>query len=317
LIRSGFLRAAAIVAALLILTGCGKSDGAQDVQFDGGRAYEILKKQCSFGPRYPNTPGHDKMVEYLQAELKPLSDGVTVHSFTYNTGKKELEIKNICAVFNPDASEYVLLCAHWDTRPWADEEIDQAKRNLPVPGANDGASGVAVLLELARMFHIKRPSVGVIMVFFDGEDYGPSTRDMFIGSTRFAKEWRTALKPIIKRSDYKIKYGILLDMVGDSSLQLPRERKSMMMAGDIVDKVWAVARKAGYGNIFTDTGGYSIADDHVPLNMVGIKCIDIIDFDYAYWHTIEDTPDKCSAKSLQIVGEVVSKVVYEESVQAK
>lgn len=312
MIRS--FRAAAVVAAFILISGCGnKTDGAS--AFDGTRAFELLKKQCAFGPRYSGVQGHKDTVDFIQSELKPLADEVTTHTFKYKADGKAVEFTNVYAVFNPDASRFVLLCAHWDTRPHADQEIDAVKSKMPVPGANDGASGVAVLLELARTFSEKKPDVGVVMAFFDGEDYGPGLNDMFIGSKEFAKEWKTAFRPKGRQIAYD--YGILLDMVGDSNLQIAKEIWSYQKAPKIVDKVWAAAKELGHDNVFLDEERHMVQDDHLPLCAVGIPCIDIIDFNYAEWHTIDDTPDKCSPKSLQIVGDVVAKVIYEEGARAK
>lgn len=304
------------VAVVVITAGCAKTVNSAATNpetmngFSGGRAYQMLKRQCAFGPRYPGVKAHEATADFITSELKPLADEVTVDKFKCKALGKELDLQNIYAVFNPDASRFILLCAHWDTRPVADQEVAPAKQDKPILGANDGASGVAVLLELARIFHEKKPDVGVVMAFFDGEDYGPGNKDMFLGSTEFAKRWKVAVKP--KGREIKYDYGILLDMIGDKNLAIPREGLSQEKATAVVDKVWAAAAAAGYGNIFTDNVPYAISDDHKPLLDAGIKCIDIIDFDYAYWHTLEDTADKCSPKSLQIVGNVISTVVYGE-----
>jgi hypothetical protein len=317
LVKSRLFRAAAVVAALFIVSGCSKKTiGAQQKHafvFDGTRAYEILKKQCDFGPRYPGVKAHEATAGYIKSQIVQFADNNVNQRFSYTTSTgKTLELTNIYAIFNPNASRFVLLCAHWDTRPTADEEIDPVERSKPILGANDGASGVAVLLELARIFHEKKPQVGVVMAFFDGEDYGPGEQDMFLGAKEFAKTWKTVL-----RRPINIDYGVLLDMVGDKNLELPREYQSVIRAPKIVDKVWAAARKAGHGDVFKDEDGYSISDDHIPINKAGIKCIDVIDFNYAYWHTLDDTPDKCSAKSLQAVGETIEQLIYNEPAEAE
>lgn len=314
MIRSGSFRAVLMAMALVILSGCGNKIESAPA-FDGTRAYELLKKQCDIGPRYPGAPGHKATAEFIASELKPLADEVSTHSFKYRVSGKTLEFTNIYAVFNSDASRFVLLCAHWDTRPYADQEIDEVKKTKPVPGANDGASGVAVLLELANMFKSKNPDVGVVMAFFDGEDYGMNLEDMFIGSKEFAKHWKTAFQPKGKQITYE--YGILLDMIGDINLRIEKEEYSMQKAPEVVEKVWSAARRLGYGHIFANEERPMVYDDHIPLCEAGIPCIDVIDLNYAHWHTIDDTPDKCSPKSLQIVGEVVTKVVYEEGAEAK
>lgn len=307
-------RAVVAAAALIVIAGCAGISGTP-ISFDGERAYDLLKKQCSIGVRYPGSPGQKTTARLIQSELKGNAADVIVHKFTKNIRGKELPFENIYAVFNPDASRFVLLCTHWDTRPIADMEIDEAKKHKPILGANDGASGTAVLLELARVLHSSNPKVGVVLAFFDGEDYGPGEEDMYIGAREFAKTWKTDIRPNGK--NIKFDYGILLDMIGDKDLRIPKEGFSVRKASDVVDKVWAVAKKTGHDDVFVDEEDYMINDDHVPLIYSGIKCIDIIDFNYGPWHTLDDTPDKCSAKSLKIVGDVVSAVIYSEDNAAK
>ena len=222
-----------------------------------------------------------------------------MQNFEYKT----YNLSNIIAKFGTQNTPGMLLCAHWDTRPTADQELEASDRKKPILGANDGASGVAVLMELARMFKELPPSIPVTMVLFDGEDFGSTGKDMFLGSIHFAKT--------MDKSKYK--YGILLDMVGDKDLQIYREGNSQLHAASVTDKVWRAANKLGYGGIFKDELKYTIGDDHVPLIEAGLPCVDVIDFDYAYWHTLDDTVDKCSAKSLQVVGETIAEVVYSET----
>ena len=312
--RVGFFGAAAVAAVLVVLAGCGAKTERR-AAFDGARAFDLLKKQCEFGPRYAGTPGHRAAAGWIKSQLEGLADVVIPHSFERTVNDRRLTFQNIYAVFNPAASHFILLSAHWDTRPMADQEIDSAKRSKPILGANDGASGTAVLLELARVLHASKPSVGVVMAFFDGEDYGATPEAMFIGSEEFARHWGTLVRPRGREIAYD--YGILLDMVGDSDLQIPKEKFSSQAAPKVVEKVWSAARRAGHGDVFLDEERYMVNDDHLPLLEAGVKCIDVIDFNYAYWHTLDDTPDKCSAKSLQIVGEVIEKVVYEEGAAAR
>lgn len=305
------MRRGAILFALaaVLLIGC--SATAERPKFDGEKAFELLKKQVEFGPRYSGTPGHAKTADFLFTELKKYAPAVIEQKFTSDVDGKQLEFRNIIASFNLDASERVLLCAHWDTRTIADEEIDDAKKNQPILGANDGASGVAVLLELARLFGEKPPEIGVVMVLFDGEDYSHPPHGMFIGSKEFAKNWRKLTH------DGEFKYGILLDMIGDANLEIYRERLSENAAKEINDKIWQTAAELGHAAYFKDEVKHTIQDDHLPLIASGIKCVDVIDFDYAHWHTLDDTVDKCSAKSLQIVGDVISEVVYSEGRSGK
>jgi hypothetical protein len=277
--------------------------------FDGARAFDLLKKQVEFGPRVPGTQPHSDCGAFLIETLRPLADEVTTQEFAATLGGKDLRLKNIIARFNPGAKRWVLLCAHWDTRPTADYEVVAEKRRLPIPGANDGASGTAVLLELARMFKQRKPDIGVVMVFFDGEDYGPGPNDMFLGSRHLASE---ALKGNLQPKRENIAYGILLDMIGDKDLRIPKEQYSLEAAPDVVRKIWDTAKALGHEKAFPDATGNAIMDDHVPLIKAGIKCVNLIDFEYGPWHTLEDSVDKCSARSLKTVGDVVGAVVYGE-----
>ncbi len=295
---------------LAVLLGCAPAD--QNLRFDGERAFHLLKSQVDLGPRYPGSPGHDAAYRMIVSHLKRYASKCETQQFKAAVGenKSELLLKNVMAVFNPDANDYIVIAAHWDTRPTADCEVNTENRNKPILGANDGASGVAVLLEVARLLHQRRPPIGVIMVLFDGEDYGQNSDDMFLGSRHFARDLKRSLSFMGK--SIRVRYGILLDMVGDRNLTIYRERHSVNAAPEVVDKVWQAAKELGYGKYFQQEMKYIIEDDHVPLIKAGIKCIDVIDFDYAPWHTLDDTPDKCSPKSLEIVGRVLEKVIYSE-----
>jgi Zn-dependent M28 family amino/carboxypeptidase len=296
-----------------MLTSCAKPP------FDGKSAMLYLEKQCSFGPRNPNSEGHQKCLAYLTDELKKYCDRVDHQNFTY-VDKRDSSIKlngtNIIASINlqPKSKKRVLLCAHWDTRPWADKDPDSTNHNKPILGANDGASGVAVLLEIAKIIKENPLDIGVDIILWDLEDYGEHNADLFpdslnpycIGSDYFAKNNKT----------YWPTYGILLDMIGDKNLDVPIEKNSYNRAKDIVTKVWDKAKKlekpAFRTSIETD-----IFDDHIPLLRIGIPCINIIDFNYPdasnrYHHTMADTPDKCSVESLQQVGDVLVEVLYSE-----
>lgn len=278
-------------------------------RFDGKRAFEFLVAQTNFGPRVPNTEAHRNCLNFITRELGQLADTVYHQPFRH-TGYdgKLLYLTNIVASWNREAQRRILLCAHWDSRPWADQDPDPVNRSKAVPGANDGASGVAVLLEIARHLKTQSPSVGVEIVLFDGEDYGRAgDLDHFVlGSKYFVQQMR---KP------FAYEFGILLDMVGDSQLEILKERNSLRYAPDIIDLVWSAARDVG-STSFVDVIGDEVYDDHVPLNEAGVKTIDIIDFAYPdqshrYWHTVEDTPDKCSPESLEEVGNVVLYVIYQ------
>jgi len=276
--------------------------------FSGAHAFTFLTAQTGFGPRNPKSAGHSACLSYLVSTLRSLADDVQLQDFTHTGyGGEQLRLTNIVARFRPGDSTRILLCAHWDTRPRAEQDRAKEKRNEPILGANDGASGVAVLLEIASLLQGHPPSVGVDIALFDGEDYGREGdhASYLLGSRYFAEH---------KREDYIPRFGILLDMVGDKFLELPKERYSLKYAPEVVDMVWKTAAFLGVHQ-FHDEQGEEIMDDHLPLNEAGIQTIDIIDFNYPdptnrFWHTHEDTPENCSAESLEAVGSVIASVVY-------
>ena len=270
-------------------------------KFDEKKAFDLLVKQCDFGPRPVGSPAHEKTAEFLLEELKKYADKTAAQKFTY----RGMPLTNVIGIFNPDAKRKALLCAHWDTRPRADQEVSINRRARPILGANDGASGVAVLLELARLFKEQKPDIGIVMVFFDGEDYGDFDRDegVFLGSRHFARNV----------GEYKTDFGILLDMVGEKELNIHREQNSEEFAKPVNDKVFQIAKELGYGKQIVDNIRHNISDDHIPINEIArIPTIDLIDFDYAHWHTLDDTVDKCSPASLKAIGETVAEVIYRE-----
>ena len=282
-------------------------DKKQLTTFDSSNAFEFLKKQCEFGPRPPGSEAHIKTRDYLSTELKKYTDAVTLQPFTSEVDvvgkpqqRKTLHMNNIIAEFGSSHNETLLLAAHWDTRPCADKEPDKDVQLNPILGANDGASGVAVLLEIARILKLKPPPRRIVIVLFDGEDYGKSTDQMFLGSRYFAKNM----------GKWKPDYGILLDMIGDKDLEIPIEKYSWVANREYTDSIWKRAIELGLAP-FQRRIGPAIMDDHVPLIEVGIPMVNIIDFDYPYWHTLEDTVDKCSPKSLEIVGTLVLNIIYE------
>jgi Zn-dependent M28 family amino/carboxypeptidase len=200
-----------------------------------------------------------------------------------------------------DAKVRVVLLAHWDTRPYADQDWDPENRNKPILGANDGASGVAVLLELMRAFkETMPPDVGIQYLFTDGEDLGPGLEEMFLGARAYVRDLK-APKP---------DYGILLDMIGDKNLEVPMDPQSLRYARPIVMALYKHAAEIGLGRTFPRFEGPLIEDDHIPLNQAGLKTIDLIDFDYPAWHTAADTVDKCSAESLGKVGKLLESFLW-------
>jgi len=276
--------------------------------FSGKSAYAFLKAQTDFGPRVPNSKAHQACLNYLQSEMAKYADAVNLQPFTHKGyDGTQLRMTNIISSFNLNAKTRILLLAHWDSRPRADQEKDTKKRNQPVLGANDGASGVAVLMEIARLLKTSQPKIGVDMLFTDGEDYGKEgdNENYLLGARHFAKNLPTGFLPV---------FGILLDMVGDAQLKIMKERYSVKYAPDVVNLIWSTARQLGIQQFSDEFQGW-VTDDHLPLNEVGIKTIDLIDFDYPdetnrFWHTTQDTPDKCSPESLEAVGSVLIEVIY-------
>ena len=295
------------------LAGAGSCQSRPAIAFDGKRAYAILERQCAFGPRYPGGDAHDSCFAYLVATLKASrAKVVEVDTFSYDSPilKKKVALMNVVARFRPELKQRVVLGAHWDTRPWSDRDPVPAKRHLPLMGANDGASGVAVLLELARMLGNgkNQPSVGVDIALFDGEDLGTDAdpSGFFRGSNRYV-EWKSGETPPI--------FAVIIDMVGSKTAVFHWEGNSRDMASNIVDLFWEEARSLGVRTFRSDVK-HKVFDDHIPFLNAGIPAIDVIDFDYPYWHTTKDTPDKCSAETLEGVGRVLLSVVTKPNLLA-
>lgn len=298
--------------ALAAAPGCQSAEegAAARPAFDGGAAFSLVEKQVAFGPRVPNTEPHRRMLAFLQEHLAPRADSLSVHEFQHVVAQGDtLRLANVQASFAPAAKSRVLLAAHWDTRPVAEKDPDPARRSLPIPGANDGGSGVAVLLVLADVLsRVPLPAgYGVDLVFLDGEDYGhePETlaslsEDMYLGAKEFART----------HASYRPLFGILLDMVGDSDPLFLQEGYSLDHAPEVVRRVWATARELGYGDVFQERPMGYITDDHLFLNQAGIRTIDLIDFNYPAWHTHADVPASMSARTLDIVGEVLLELLY-------
>jgi glutaminyl-peptide cyclotransferase len=266
------------------------------VQFDADKAWTALVKQCEFGPRVPSTPAHDKCQAYILEEMKKSCPDAHEQPFSYywRYGHKTLKMANLLGTQNwKDAKSRVVLLAHWDSRPMADRDPNPANQNTPIMGANDGASGVAVLLELARVMKDRLPKdVGVMYFMTDGEDVGPDSEDMYLGVKQFMKEL-TAPKP---------DYGILIDMIGDKDLQVPMEPGSLHAAPDLLRAFYKNAADNNLGSTFPAQIGPEIEDDHLPLIKGKIPTIDLIDFDFAPWHTVGDVVSTCSAQSLKKIG---------------
>ncbi len=302
---------------LLGLSACDRFSGPKTA-FDGQAAYAMVKTQVDFGPRVPGTPGWQKTGDWIVAQLKQLGDSVTEQRFRHVTPSGDtIPIRNIIAHIAPEKTQRVLYVTHWDTRPTADNDPVIGNRNTPIPGANDGASGVAMLIQVAAALKKTPPNVGVDLLFVDGEDYGSfdnysdtlSNPNVLIGSTYYAAHMDTTKKPL---------YGVLWDMIGDKNLDIYQEGNSVSEAPEVVTRVWQVAQQLGYSKYFISSGGEAFYDDHTPFLYRDIHVIDVIDGDYGpkdalhsdgWHHTLEDTVDKVSAQSLQIVGDVAVKLV--------
>ena len=300
----------AAVAALALL-GCGeRRPTTPQTAFSGAAAYAHAKAQLDFGPRVPGSEAHRRAGDWIVAQMRATADTVMVQSWTHVTAKGDtLPLRNVLARFRPAAAERVLYLTHWDSRPISDEAVDPRQRTLPVPGANDGAAGVGLLVALGEALKAAPPGVGVDLLFVDGEDYGDfsANQDVLLGSTYFADH--------LPAADYQPLYGVLWDMIGDRDLRIPQELNSVRAAPEVVQRVWGVADELGYGSVFVPETGEAVTDDHLPLIKKGLRVIDVIDLDYKsasgenYHHTPNDTLDKISAESLQIVGDVALRLI--------
>jgi Zn-dependent M28 family amino/carboxypeptidase len=294
------------MVAVVAAAACGA--GTRDTTpFDGATAMAYVERQVGFGPRVPNTEGHRRTGDWIEAHLRGTADAVEVQSWDHVTLTGDtLRMRNFIGRFRPEAAERVLLLAHWDTRPRADKEANLGRQQQPIPGANDGASGVAVLLAVADVLKATPPGVGVDLLFVDGEDYGTdfSGPDCLIGARYYARALPRDRHPL---------YAVLFDMVGDADLRFYPEANSVNGAPEVVTRVWNTARDLGYGRVFSDDRQVSLTDDHVPLLEAGIRAIDVIDVlgagGYQAWHTTGDTIDKISARTLARVGAVAMELL--------
>lgn len=292
--------------------------------FSGDSAYHFVQQQVDFGPRVPNSAAHQKTGDFLVRKLKEYGALVVEQSFsTESFDGQRLKLRNIIASFYPDKTKRILLAAHWDTRPFADKDREQP--NAPFDGANDGASGVGVLLEVARLLHKSGgPTVGVDIILFDGEDWGepenkqsavalPKGQDSWwcLGSQYWAKNKH--------KSNYSAYYGILLDMVGGKNSTFYKEGYSQFYAPSVVEQVWTTAGNLGYSHLFSNADQGSVTDDHYYVTTLAkIPMIDIINFDPisknfgASHHTTQDNMEGISKETLHLVGNTLLHVVYQE-----
>lgn len=322
---------------LLALTGvvaCGNSKKADNSDatekkvvikapaFNADSAYAYVQAQADFGPRVPNTQAHKDCGEYLAKQLEKF--GAKVYNQYADLEAWDgtiLKARNIIGAYKPESKKRIMLCAHWDSRPYADYDADEKNHKKPIDGANDGASGVGVLLEIARQIQQEAPALGIDIIFFDAEDYG--TPDWYTGP-RKAHDWCLGSQywgrtPHVK--DYYARYGILLDMVGGKGGTFYYEPYSYRTARKEVKKIWKKAHELGYGNQFIMEEGSEVTDDHVYVNQLArIPCVDIINFDPTCenssfgptWHTVNDNMSNIDRNTLKAVGQTVMDVIYNE-----
>ncbi len=295
----------------------------QGPSFNADSAYLFCQEQCAFGPRTMNSSAHDKCSEWIMNKFRLFGLEVTPQrAMLTGYDGTQLNACNIMASFRPELSERILLCAHWDSRPWADNDPDSANWHTPIIGANDGASGVAVMLEIARLLQADstRLDKGIDFVCFDAEDWGlPLWSDASSGDNTWAlgaQYWAVNLP----EGYIKAQFGILLDMVGGQGAQFWKESASLHYASSIVEKVWTAARTVGFGSYFPNQEGGMITDDHLPINEhAGIPTIDVIPY-YPdceqssfgpTWHTISDDMEHIDKNTLKAVGQTIVQVLYE------
>lgn len=291
-------------------------------EFCADSAFNYIKTQTDFGPRVPNTDAQLECAVWLMKKLESFGADTYLQGFESVTfDKTKIRCYNIIGSFNPDCPTRVILCSHWDSRPWADNDPDPANWTKPVDAANDGASGVAVILEIARQLQKKAPEIGVDCIFFDAEDWGPG--DSYQGQ-HLETWWGLGTQHWAKNphvEGYRARYAILLDMVGGKGASFCREGYSIRFGRPIIEKVWSAARKLGYSSIFKSVDGGYVTDDHYFINTLAhIPAIDIVPYLPACqesifgptWHTVSDNIDNIDKKVLEAVGKTLIEVIYNE-----
>lgn len=310
----------------MLCLSCGQSPSAntnsaeqqvQEVQliapsFNPDSAYEFVQQQVNFGPRIPGTKAHEKCAEFLQRRLKKWGASVQVQQTKVHThDDKTYTLKNIIASYQPKNPKRILITAHWDARPWSDQDMKKA----PFDAANDGGSGVGIILEMARNIQKKQPKVGIDFILWDLEDYGkvqdtePNEPTWCLGSQYWAKHPHT--------KNYTAQYAINLDMVGGINAQFTQDEVSRTYAPEIVQKVWSIGQELGYSSYFPNQTSGAIIDDHFWINKLGIPCVDIIHFSneagfYQYWHTQQDNMQGIDKNTLKAVGQTVLETIFRE-----
>lgn len=296
--------------------------------FSADSAYQFIEQQIAFGPRVTNTPAHEKAGDYMIAKLKQYGFEVTVQNFTPTAWNgTRLNARNIIGSLNPQAAKRILLATHWDSRPFADQDSVEANHGKPVLAANDAASGVAVLLELARTIQAsqQKPTVGVDIIFFDAEDWGNSDKASkdyeakvgdqvdFVGFCLGSRYWANNLH----KPGYSAYYGVLLDMVGAKGATFMKEGYSTQFAGEVVNNLWKTASQLGYSQYFVDQGTGPITDDHIAPNLIAkIPMVDVIHYGlsgfFPGWHTTHDDLSMIDKGTLKAVGQTLIQVLYNE-----
>ena len=298
------LKLLALVLSVMPLFACAEKPRVKE--FDGPSAFRYLETQVAFGPRVPGTEPHRRMDAWLDSLLRQRADTLVVQRWNHVTAKGDtLSMVNFMARYQPAAEKRILLLAHWDSRPHADGP-NSRDSTLPVPGANDGGSGVALLLGVTDVLERTPPTVGVDLLFVDGEDYGDFTgtpQDVLIGSRYYGAHQAPGPAPI---------YAVLFDLIADKELQIYQEGNSLVGAPEVVSLVWDTAKDLGLAGTFISSPRHTLIDDHLELQKAGIRAIDVVDFDYQFWHTPDDTVDKVSAQSLQIVGDLAVALIRRE-----
>lgn len=324
---------ALLLSLVLTTTGCSQKNTAAGatsadtiavtpVKFNADSAYAFVEAQCAFGPRVPNSEAHTRCGDYIVQTFKNLGLSVTEQKADLTAWDGNvLHARNIIASYLPEAEDRIIICAHWESRPWADADPDSSKHREPVMAANDGASGVAVMLEVARNLKELKPKLGIDFICFDAEDYGApywaedkapaDGTDWCLGSQYWSRNPH--------KDGYKARYGILLDMVGGKDARFCYEGVSLRYARDVMVRTWDAATRADAASLFVaENGGYA-QDDHVPMNEIaGIPTIDIIPFvggEHTFgatWHTVNDTPANISRETLRGVGQTLLQLISEE-----
>ena len=296
----------ALSAFSVLFTAC-RDKPRPPREFDGQAAFEYIRQQVAFGPRVPGTAAHENMAKWLDSLLRQRADTVLVQRWNHVTTRGDtLPLRNFIARFTPQATKRLLFLAHWDSRPVSDSPVSRDSSHA-VLGANDGGSGVALLLGVADVLKRTPPAIGVDLLFVDGEDYGDFTKtpsDVLIGSRYYAAHQPPGSAAL---------YAVLFDLIADKDLQIYQEGNSLVGAPEVVELVWDTAKDLGYGGYFVASPRHTLIDDHLELQKAGIRAIDVVDFDYPPWHTQYDTIDKVTAASLQVVGDVAVQLVRRES----